>query len=250
MTRARRRSGRSRWLNYASIVLGTSNKRSIITYTRYVKWRVALCTMKSGGRERKRKRKYRRITTFGSAKFFSLGFTRSRGTVKAVSRRRYKKSLLFPLDGSHSWLCTCLRTTAEFVRWNAYNNARPPTILSFSSSSSFPCPPFFFNDRGWKLKLLAPQRSTRLLTKKKKKINVNVARRRRRRFIIRWMRRWDETEERILVEAWMKDRKKERKEESKLRFENMNVCIFVTRREYLIKRKKKNHSYRAIYLIN
>lgn len=144
MTRARRRSGRSRWLNYASIVLGTSNKRSIITYTRYVKWRVALCTMKSGGRERKRKRKYRRITTFGSAKFFSLGFTRSRGTVKAVSRRRYKKSLLFPLDGSHSWLCTCLRTTAEFVRWNAYNNARPPTILSFSSSSSFPCPPFFF----------------------------------------------------------------------------------------------------------
>lgn len=122
------------------------------------------------GGERKRKRKYRRITTFGSAKFFSLGFTRSRGTVKAVSRRRYKKSLLFPLDGSHSWLCTCLRTTAEFVRWNAYNNARPPTILSFSSSSSFPCPRFFFNDRGWKLKLLAPQRSTRLclLTKKKK----------------------------------------------------------------------------------
>lgn len=215
MTRARRRSGRSRWLNYASIVLGTSNKRSIITYTRYVKWRVALCTMKSGGRERKRKRKYRRITTFGSAKFFSLGFTRSRGTVKAVSRRRYKKSLLFPLDGSHSWLCTCLRTTAEFVRWNAYNNARPPTILSFSSSSSFPCPPFFFfNDRGWKLKLLAPQRLTRLLTKKKKKINVNVARRRRRRFIIRWMRRWDETEERILVEAWMKGRKKERKSPS------------------------------------
>lgn len=37
----------------------------------------------------------------------------------------------------------------------------------------------------------------------------------------------------------MKGRKKERKEESKLRFENMNVCIFVTRREYLIKRKKK-----------
>lgn len=101
----------------------------------------------------------------------------------------------------------------------------------------FPVHAFFFNDRGWKLKLLAPQRSTRLLTKKKKKINVNVARRRRRRrFIIRWMRRWDETEERILVEAWMKGRKKERKSP---RFENMNVCIFVTRREYLIKRKKK-----------
>lgn len=195
-------------------------------------WR---CARWNQGGERKRKRKYRRITTFGSAKFFSLGFTRSRGTVKAVSRRRYKKSLLFPLDGSHSWLCTCLRTTAEFVRWNAYNNARPPTILSFSSSSSFPCPRFFFNDRGWKLKLLAPQRSTRLLTKKKKKKNVSVARR-RRRFIIRWMRRWDETEERILVEAWMKGRKKERVQVTIRKYERL---YFRHKKRVFNKKKKK-----------
>lgn len=38
---------------------------------------------------------------------------------------------------------------------------------------------------------------------------------------------------------WKLEWKVERKKESKLRFENMNVCIFVTRREYLIKRKKK-----------
>lgn len=116
----------------------------------------------------------------------------------------------------------------------------------------FPVHAFFLTTAGesWSCLPLNDQRVCVSWLKKKKKKNVNVARRRRRRFIIRWMRRWDETEERILVEAWMKGRKKERKEESKLRFENMNVCIFVTRREYLIKRKKKNHSYRAIYLIN
>lgn len=212
-------------------------------------WR---CARWNQGGERKRKRKYWRITTFGSAKFFSLGFTRSRGTVKAVSRRRYKKSLLFPLDGSHSWLCTCLRTTAEFVRWNAYNNARPPTILSFSSSSSFPCPPFFLTTAGesWSCLPLNDQRVCVSWLEKKKKKNVNVARRRRRR---RFAECEDETKRK--KEFWWKlewkvERKKERKKESKLRFENMNVCIFVTRREYLIKRKKKNHSYRAIYLIN
>lgn len=110
----------------------------------------------------------------------------------------------------------------------------------------FPVHAFFFNDRGWKLKLLAPQRSTRLLTKKKKKINVNVARRRRRRFIIRWMRRWDETEERILVEAWMKGRKKERVQVTIRKYER----LYFRHKKRVFNKKKKKRTTRIAQSIS
>lgn len=124
----------------AGIVLGMSNKRSII----------GVFSLRKTARVRDRMRNNRRITSSRAGEIFFVRL-QLEGTVKAVSRRRYKKSLLFPLDGSHSSLCTCLRTAAEFVRWNAYNNPRPP-LLSFFFS--FPCG--FFNRTRVKVELACP----------------------------------------------------------------------------------------------
>lgn len=40
--------------------------------------------------------------SYERGRIFSLASARIARTVKAVSKERYKKSLLFPLDGSHS----------------------------------------------------------------------------------------------------------------------------------------------------
>lgn len=140
---------------------------------------------------------------------------------------------------------------------NSYDGMRTIMLVHqpfflFLHPPLFPVHPFFLTTAGesWSCLPLNDQRVCVSWLEKKKKKNVNVARRRRRR---RFAECEDETKRK--KEFWWKlewkvERKKERKKESKLRFENMNVCIFVTRREYLIKRKKKNHSYRAIYLIN
>lgn len=114
----------------AGIVLGMSNKRSIIGVLSLRK--TTLYAMRS--------EIIVELRVLGPAKFFSLGFTWKEPLKRF--RGGYKKSLLFPLDGSHSSLCTCLRTTAEFVRWNAYNNARPPLFSFFFSFHGF------FNVRG------------------------------------------------------------------------------------------------------
>lgn len=215
----------------AGIVLGMSNKRSII----------GVFSLRKTARVRDRMRNNRRITSSRAGEIFFVRL-QLEGTVKAVSRRRYKKSLLFPLDGSHSSLCTCLRTAAEFVRWNAYNNPRPP-LLSFFFS--FPCG--FFNVRGWKLNSLAPSTINASLFNFKEREKKMLRVFEEETFLsLTEMKRIISTEERILVEA--------RTKSSKLWFEYLDASnrlwnIFV-KKIFNKKKKRKTHSYCTIYLTN
>lgn len=96
----------------------------------------------------------------------------------------------------------------------------------------FPVHPFFLTTAGesWSCLPLNDQRVCVSWLKKKKEKKCKCCEEEEEE-TFRWMRRWDETEERILVEAWMKGRKKERKKK--------RVQVTIRKYERLYFRHKK-----------